>query len=116
MNRPVLSLAAAVLVSISGCSPPPDEADATPGLARARFLSEDGVVVTAVYSLPGRAPHRATVRLSLPDKTQVELHRATSGSGARYTNDAAEWWEHQGEATYVVDGTNVFRGKASSAD
>lgn len=116
MKRLAWCLATSVVASFSGCSRSAEDANTTPGLARARFVSEEGVVVTAVYSHAGGAQNHATVRLLLPDRTQVELHQARSGSGTRYTNDAAEWWEHHGEATYVVRGTNVFRGKASSAE
>jgi membrane-bound inhibitor of C-type lysozyme len=67
--------------------------------------------VTAIYFTTGEPRGGGTVRLHFPDKTEVELYSAVSASGARYTNNTAEWWEHQSEATYDVGGTNIFHGK-----
>jgi hypothetical protein len=73
------------------------------------ITSSNGTKVTAFY--PMDSSHRGTVRLVLPDKTHHELSPAMSGSGTRFTNGTMEWWEHQGQATWTVDGTNVFRGE-----
>lgn len=69
------------------------------------FLSADGTSVRAVYSSNG------TVTLTFADGASKALARAVSGSGARYTSGDAEWWEHQGQATYSVGGKQVFSGK-----
>ncbi len=98
-------LACIAVLSTAGCSPVKEAAGPTSETRSGTFASAEGDAVTALYS------KHATVRLLLPDKRQVELYLAISGSGARYTNGTAEWWEHQGEATYSVGGSNLFRGK-----
>jgi len=56
--------------------------------------------------------HGAT---TFPRQNTGPVNLAISASGARYTNGTAEWWEHQGEATYEVGGSNIFRGKIMSS-
>jgi membrane-bound inhibitor of C-type lysozyme len=103
------------ILQITGCSPTNKVADRKSESGRGTFISTNGQLVTAVYFKEGDTWDHATVQLLLPDKTKVQLNLAISASGARYTNETAEWWEHQGEATYDVGGTNIFRGKIISA-
>ncbi len=98
------------ILSIAGCSRTNQVADLKSETGRGTFVSTNGETVTAVYSREGNTWNHATVELLLPDKTKVQLNLAISASGARYTNQTAEWWEHQGAATYDVGGTNIFRG------
>jgi membrane-bound inhibitor of C-type lysozyme len=95
----------AVLVTCVGCSPPQPTPRSRSETGQGTFVSTNGQAVAAAYWSDG------TVTLLFPDHRRVELYRAISGSGARYTNSTAEWWEHQDEASYAVDGTNVFRGR-----
>ena len=111
MKHPVLCLACIAILPLAGCSHTHDGADLKAGTGRGTFVSARGDAVTAIYSKVGDTWDHATVRLLFPGKTPVELSVAMSGSGARYTNETAQWWEHQGEATYDVGGTNVFRGR-----
>jgi len=99
------------LVQIAGCSRANRVADLKSETGRGTFVSAKGEAVTAIYSQDGGIPDHGTVRLYFPDKTEARLNLAISASGARYTNESAEWWEHQGEATYNVGGTNLFRGR-----
>jgi len=103
------------ILQITGCSPANQAAGPKSETGRGTFVSAKGEAVTAVYSKEDGPWGHATVRLFLPDKTQAQLNLAMSGSGARYTNWTAEWWEHQGEATYNVGGTNIFRGRIMSS-
>lgn len=78
--------------------------------AQASFIAETGEIVEAVYYAD------ESVQLQLPDQTKADLQIAVSGSGSRYTNGSAEWWEHQGEATYRVNDEVLFSGKVQNLD
>jgi membrane-bound inhibitor of C-type lysozyme len=71
---------------------------------QAYFLSDSGSAIQATYYSNG------TVSLKLTDSTVLILPIVMSGSGTRYADDRYEWWEHQGEATYTVDGKVIFVG------
>ena len=107
----LLSFVCIGILQLAGCSHTNKVADRKSETGRGTFISTNGQAVTAVYFKEGDTWDHATVRLLFPVKTQVLLNLAISASGARYTNETAEWWEHQGEATYGVGGTNIFRGK-----
>lgn len=111
MNPARIALVPACIAALglAGCAKPESET------GRGTFVSATHETVTAIYRQEGGTGNRASVRLVLPDKTEVKLYRAVSGSGTRYTNETAEWWEHQGAATYSVAGTNVFRGTVVAA-
>ncbi len=69
------------------------------------FVSESGQTIRADYRDNG------TVTLTVPDGATKVLSQAVSGSGARYVSGPYEWWEHQGEATYSVNGQRAFGGR-----
>lgn len=69
------------------------------------FVADSGQTIRADYRDDG------TVTLTFTDGTTKVLSQAVSASGARYVSDADEWWEHQGEAAYSVNGDQAFRGK-----
>ena len=92
-------------LTAGGCSSP-QEIDAVPAVVgQATYRSDQGVTIDATYYANN------TVRLKFSNGEIRVLPIAISGSGARYANDCCEWWEHQGEATYAVDGKAVFVGK-----
>jgi membrane-bound inhibitor of C-type lysozyme len=105
MKKVIFCLTCFAVLPFASCSHSDNSADRKSEIGRGTFVSTNGEAVTAVYS------DNATVRLLFPDKSEVELFRATSGSGTRYTNGAAQWWEHQGEGSFNRGGTNIFRGK-----
>ena len=74
-------------------------------IAIATFVSDTGKQIRAEYRKD------ETVKLIFPGGKTELLPLAISGSGARYASDNAEWWEHQGEATYSINGKVVFSGK-----
>ena len=69
------------------------------------FYADDGSSISATYYSD------ETVILQFQDATQQTLRAARSGSGTRYTLNSREWWEHQGKATYTVNGKTIFVGK-----
>jgi membrane-bound inhibitor of C-type lysozyme len=69
------------------------------------FVSDSGQTIRADYRDNG------TVTLTFTDGTSRVLSQAVSASGARYVSGSYEWWEHQGEATYSVNGKQMFLGK-----
>jgi membrane-bound inhibitor of C-type lysozyme len=115
MKNIALCFAFIALLAVAGCSHGDNATHLRSETGRGTFVSEKGEAVTAIYSKTGGTWDHATVRLLFPDKTEAELYVAISGSGARYTNGATEWWEHQGEATYAIGGTNVFHGKVMAS-
>ncbi len=115
MKNVILCSVCIAILQITGCSRTIKVGNLQSETGRGTFLSTDGKTVAAVYSKEGDTWDHATVQLLFPDKTQVQLNLAISASGARYTNGTAEWWEHQGEATYEVGGSNIFRGKIMSS-
>lgn len=78
---------------------------------RGAFVATNGQSITAIYFKPVRFGAPGSVTLVFDDKKRLQLEQARSGSGIRFTNNLAEWWEHQGEATYKVNGRETFRGK-----
>jgi len=69
------------------------------------FVSDSGQTIRADYHDNG------TVTLTFTDGTSRVLSQAVSASGARYVSGSDEWWEHQGEAMYSVNGKQMFLGK-----
>ena len=111
MKHLTLCLVCIAILPIAGCSRSNTSTSARIETGRGTFVSTNGEAITAVYYKAGDAGDHLTVTLSFPDKRQIELYGAPSGSGTRYTNNTAQWSEHQSEATYEVTGANVFRGK-----
>ena len=109
MRNTAVCLACVALVL--GCSRTNDGANAKTETGRGTFVSTNGEQITAIYYKVGNTWDHATALLIFSDKRQAELYLARSGSGTRYTNETAEWWEWHGEATYDLRGTNVFHGK-----
>jgi membrane-bound inhibitor of C-type lysozyme len=75
------------------------------------FVSKNGETLKAEYD-----NRNATALVTFPDKRKVRLHRAVSASGARYTGEGIEFWEHQGVATCKVGGKIVFVGKVKAGN
>jgi len=115
MKKTILGFACVAVLPLAGCSRSDHSAKEKAEAGRGTFVSTNGEAVTAIYFKTGGARDRGTVQLRFSNKTQEELFQALSASGARYTNNTTEWWEHQGEATYEVGGTNRFRGKIMSS-
>ena len=102
-GRPIY-LATALL--LAACSTTPKLSAPTPAMTGSGvFYADDGSSISAMYY------SNETVTLQFQDMTQQTLHIARSASGARYTLDGQEWWEHHGEATYTVNGKKIFVGK-----
>jgi len=70
------------------------------------YVSDQGQRLTARFDIPGKK-----VRLVLPGGKTLTLPQAMSGSGARYSNGAQTFWEHQGSAIYEEGETLLFEGR-----
>ena len=74
------------------------------------------VIGAGTFTAPGGQTIRATyfdnarVILLFADGSTKTLQQAPSGSGSRYVSGDLEWWEHHGEASYSVNGKQVFQG------
>lgn len=90
-----------------GCSTPQETGAFPAVVGQATYRSDQRATVRATYFANN------TVRLGFDDGEVRVLPIALSGSGSRYANDCCEWWEHQGEATYALDGKAVFVGRIS---
>jgi hypothetical protein len=108
MKKTFYFLASLMALALAGCSHSRPETSRHAEWGRGTFVSPNGQVITAVYL------DDDTVRLRLPNHTENKLYLTKSGSGIRYTNAVAEWWEHHGEASYYRGGTNVFTGKLAA--
>jgi membrane-bound inhibitor of C-type lysozyme len=93
------ALLLALLVTAAGCAhrAPADAAPEPPVHA----FACDGLRFTVQF-------RGETARVALPDRT-FDLPGAVSASGARYSDGATTFWEHQGEASLEVDG-RTYRG------
>lgn len=98
-----------VLISIGltscAATKPPKDCPSSEILGATTFISSDGQAIDAVYCDNG------TVSIAFSDGSKEVLTQAVSASGARYTSENHQWWEHHGEATYSVDDEKVFVGK-----
>lgn len=94
-----------LVLAIGGCSTATESHVSTSIAGQASYLSDSGAIIQATYYTNN------TVSLKISDDYSLILPIAVSGSGARYANEHHEWWEHQGEARYAIDGTVVFIGK-----
>jgi membrane-bound inhibitor of C-type lysozyme len=108
MENKILCLASAAVLPFASCSPSNVASSPKPGNSVAIYVSDTGERLTATYDIRGH-----TVRVILPDKKQVDFYQAISASGARYTNEAGTFWEHQGEATCSIGDAIIFVGKKS---
>jgi len=99
----LLILCSLVLVT-GGCSTTTKARASIAIAGQASYLSVSGTTIHATYYTD------KTVKLKFSDNNSLILPIAVSGSGARYANDRYQWWEHQGEATYSIDGKVVFVG------
>jgi len=84
-------------LALAACSQPPPSAapklePKTVATAWVHYVCEDGRTVSALY------PDGETAQLRLGG-TAHTLRIARSGSGARYTGDALQWWTKGDEAT-----------------
>lgn len=103
MKTPRILLILALAFGAVACAPTAPVAAPGAVVGSGQFVAKDGQAVLAVYSSDA-------VTLTLADGRQKVLRQAVSGSGARYVSGDAEWWEHQGQATYSVGGQQVFVG------
>jgi membrane-bound inhibitor of C-type lysozyme len=73
------------------------------------FAAADGRKLVIVYDSSAE-----TALVWLPDGRVFRLHASRSGSGARYSDGRATYWEHQGGAVFLIGETVVFEGKLPS--
>jgi membrane-bound inhibitor of C-type lysozyme len=88
MMRSLLLIPALTLAACSQPAPPsaaPKLEPKTVAMAWVHYVCADGRTVSALY------PDQETVQLKLGGATHT-LRIARSGSGARYTGDALQWW------------------------
>lgn len=102
-----LLLVGCLAFAAGGCSALQETGAYPAVVGQATYRSAQGATVRATYYANN------TVRLRFDDGEVRVLPIAISGSGARYASACCEWWEHQGEATYALDGKAVFVGKIS---
>lgn len=79
-------------------------------MPEAVYVSSQGQRLAARFDIPAK-----TVRLALPDGRTLTLPLAVSGSGARYSNGAQTFWEHQGGAIFEERGVLLFEGRETPA-
>ncbi len=73
-----------------------------------RFVDSTGAILQVFHFV--QEPN--TIRLTLPDHSELTLTSAVSASGARYTSsDGWEFWEHQQGCTLSKGDSLLFRGK-----
>jgi membrane-bound inhibitor of C-type lysozyme len=99
-----LLILCSLLLVTGGCSTTTKGRASITLTGQASYLSVSGTTIHATYYTDN------TVNLKFSDNSSLILPIAVTGSGARYANDRYEWWEHQGEATYFIDGKVVFVG------
>jgi len=88
----------------TACAPVKQEPVVIGVIGGGMFTSESGNSIRAEYLSDGN------VTLFFSNGTTKTLHQAVAASGIRFTAGDAEWWEHQGRATYSVDGKQIFVG------
>ena len=88
----------------------PAAAAAVVAMPEAVYVSTQGQRLAARFDIPAK-----TVRLVLPDGRTLTLPLAVSGSGARYSNGAQTFWEHQGGAIFEERGALLFEGREAPA-
>ena len=104
--KSIVLVAGLAVFAVAGCSRAHDSADSKPGIVSAAYVSESGGTATASFNITN-----GTVRVTLPGQKPMEFYQAMSADGARYTNGAATFWEHQGEATCSDGNKTLFTGK-----
>ena len=118
--RSAVILIVAVAWILSGCTwtgRPPSESthaastersapDRGPSRPAVVYVSDKGEILTARFD-----NSKDTVLLKPPGRTEVELPRAISGSGARYSDGRETFWEHHGEGSYWIGEELIFRGR-----
>ena len=70
------------------------------------YVSDKGEVLTARFD-----NKKDTVTVKPPGRKEVELPRAISASGARYSDGRETFWEHHGEGSYWIGEELVFQGR-----
>ena len=71
------------------------------------YLSDKRDKLTVTFDIANDS-----VEVTLPDGRHVNLPRAISASGVRYTDEKETFWEHHGEGSYWVGDELIFHGKA----
>ena len=105
-----LSAEAPALPGANASGTAPGALPAVVAMPEAVYLSSQGQRLAARFDIPGK-----TVRLTLPDGRTLTLPLAVSGSGARYSNGAQTFWEHQGGAIFEERGVLLFEGRETPA-
>jgi quercetin dioxygenase-like cupin family protein/membrane-bound inhibitor of C-type lysozyme len=82
----------------------------SPRQVAATYRAGDGARLEACFDLD-----RNTVTVGLADGNRVVLPAALSGSGARYSDGARTFWEHQGVGRYFVGEKLLFEGGPAPA-
>ena len=82
----------------------------SPRQVAAAYRAGDGARLEACFDLD-----RNTVTVGLADGSRVVLPAAVSGSGARYSDGARTFWEHQGVGRYFVGEKLLFEGGPAPA-
>lgn len=82
----------------------------SPRQVAAAYRAGDGARLEACFDLD-----RNTVTVGLADGSRVVLPAALSGSGARYSDGARTFWEHQGVGRYFVGEKLLFEGGPAPA-
>lgn len=103
----------ALHAALPGAAAPETAPTALPAVVampEAVYISSQGQRLAARFDIPGK-----TVRLTLPDGRTLTLPLAVSGSGARYSNGAQTFWEHQSCAIFEERGVLLFEGRETPA-
>lgn len=110
LSADCLSAEAAALPGAAAPETAPAASPAVVAMPEAVYVSSQAQRLAARFDIPGK-----TVRLTLPDGRTLSLPLAVSGSGARYSNGAQTFWEHQGCAIFEERGVLLFEGRETPA-
>jgi membrane-bound inhibitor of C-type lysozyme len=98
-KRALLLLTLAVFLCVTGCAP-----CRTPGYKAVTFRCEEGKTLVVFFSESGEH-----AQILFSDGKELVLHRAISGSGARYIDGKTTFWTKGQGAFLEVDGNVVIR-------
>jgi membrane-bound inhibitor of C-type lysozyme len=98
-KRVVLLLTVVAFLCVTGCAP-----CRAPGYKAVTFRCEEGKTLVVFFGESGEH-----AQILFPDGKELTLHRAISGSGARYSDGKTTFWT-KGQGAFVeVDGNVVIR-------
>ncbi|MBN1105301.1 MAG: MliC family protein [Deltaproteobacteria bacterium] len=95
----VVLLMVVVFLCVTGCAP-----CRAPGYKAVTFRCEEGKTLVVFFSESGEH-----AQILFPDGRELILHRAISGSGARYIDGKTTFWTKGQGAFLEVDGKVVIR-------